>query len=388
MKIYIKYNDSWRISNLIATQEAFHNKIRPCVADLESANSENKKFNLQEIETYPKKEKITLNTIWGILYRLVGDVRPLYMIKVKDHYLNFISNENIDFYVENESETSECLTFQNIGNRYNKNLGYYNQLNPNSWKGEIIDNNKIFREKDLYQVLLFPFTCTPTELYELIVNNKYCANTILKIRGRLSILSLYDKIKQIKAENLFSNDPDEDLLLRKNILKSLKEKINRAQIFSTDRVLGDVEYEEKDLKNYSCFVLGAVYLSFLHLCEKYKITKNKNQSTKETIWECDKFGVVQTNKQSWNKGLSPRGTLTFKDLVGVMSEKVNTSIYPIDENIREKKTKVEVSNGTLVIDLKIDEENSQNLMTAIEEANIGIFRVGKKGTAYIEEIEP
>lgn len=387
MKIYIKYNDSWRVTNLIGTQEAFHNKIRPCVADLESLNSENKKFNLQEIETYPKKEKITLSTIWGILYRLVGDVRPLHMIRLKDHYLNFILNENIDFYVEDESKTAECLTFQNIGNRYNKNLGYYNQINPNSWKGEIIDNNKIFIEKDLYQVLLFPFTCTPTELYELIVNDKYLADTTLKIRGRLSILSLYDKIKQIKAEDSFSNDPGEDLLLRKNILNSLKEKINRAQIFSTDRVLGDVEYEEKDLKSYSCFVLGAVYLSFLHLCEKYKITKNKNESTKETIWECDKFGVIQNNKQSWNKGLSPRGTLTFKDLVGAISEKVNTSIYPIDENIREKKTKVEVSNGTLIIDLKIDEENAQDFMKMIEEANIGIFRIGKKGTAYIEEIE-
>jgi hypothetical protein len=248
------------------------------------------------------------------------------------------------------------------------------------------DDNQCFKQKDLYQVLLFPFVCSPSELYELIVNGKFGQKLDLKITSRLSILGLVENAKSRKAVGLFSTDANIDLKMREAIVKALNAKMKAARECSSGgrKVIED-KPRDTDMGDYLYFVLSAVYLSFEELCRRYQIMKSKNLLTNEMEWKCERFGIVQTYEQRWHSGISARD-LTFKDLIGCISSKTNVINYPIDTNEKEKKTKVEVSDGILVIELKISDEETDKFCQMIEEANISYFRVGKKGIAYIKEI--
>lgn len=380
MKIIIDYNDSWSASNLIGNRETHFNKVRPQVNDIVAFNNENEKLQISQSKYLPRKDELTANTIMGILYRLVGDIRPLHLIKSKENYLRFINDKefSLSFKKENITETLELLTFQNVGNRFKENdkKGYYNPDNPNSWEGEINETNKVFLEKELYQILFYPFVCTPIELYDLIVKNTFKAATNLNISdGRLRILTLNSKIN---SSAKFSLEDNEDAKIRSELLENLRLKITSARMASGFTT--PVKYEDKSKNKYETFVYGALYMCFDHICNEFNVTM------KDGVWSCDKFGVLQTDKNAWHSGIS-LGTITPKDIIGKIAKKANVNSYPIEENTSESKVRTTVHSGTIVIDINLPSEEAEKIKEMIDEANIGIFRLGKKGTAYLREIE-
>ena len=368
MKIIIGYNDSWSVTNLLGNQKTHFNKVRPQVVDKKDFDKENEKFEISKTQSFPRKDEITINTIWGILYRIVGDVRPLHFLLEKDHYLKFLEN-SLKFEKTDVKERTEHLTFQNIGNRAKfegegdkrklTKKGYENPPDPSLWKGEINETNKFFTEKALYQTLLFPFVCKPQELYELIVCKKFRQATNLTIKdGRLRILSLDSEIKN---DIKFSEEIETDKKTREEIMKSLKDNFKK------------VKYVDSDIKKYKIFIYSALYMCYDYLYQKYEMV-----SGLEDELNCQEFGNLQTSQNKWSAGISHRN-ITPKDLIARVANSMNVLTYPV-ENIT-------VSDGVIVINCDIQGKEANQLKEMIEEANVGVFRVGKKGTAYIKEIQ-
>jgi hypothetical protein len=390
MKIIIGYSDSWDVVNLIGDQQTYFNKVRPMAKNLQIFNEENKKNNLEPIVTYPKTNLFTENTVYGILYRLVGDIRPLHMIKSKNHYLKHLESK-IKYFIEKADDTLECLTFQNIGNYVSKNNTWSNPDHPSSWKGEIIENNLLFKQKELYEILCMPFSSSPKELYNFVTNDEIPPKKDITISTRLDLLSLIRKIEDIQAVGSFSDDESTDSQMREEIFKVFNKKIKAAKNLADGKLLennsSEIEkekYEKEDMEDYMVFVWSTMYLCFAYICKKFDVKITKESSG--LIWSSDKFGIIQTENKKWNKGISIRG-FTPKDFIGSISSKTKVINYPIDENKKEKKTKAKVSTGIITIDLDISNDESELLKEMIEEANVGVFRVGKKGTAYIKEIQ-
>ena len=358
MKIVIEYNDSWTVSNLIGDQKTHFNKVRPQAKTLDVFNRENEKFSIKKEDSFSRKIKITNDTIWGILYRIVGDVRPLHVIIERNHYLKFLE-KGLSFKQEEIKERSEFLAFQNIGNRSDSSKkGFKNPENQFSWRGEIKnETNKFFLEKDLYQILLFPFLCSPQELYELIVNKKFGKTDLIFKDARLRILSLDSNIKN---NIIFSENIEIDKEMREKIINSLKSYFEK------------VKYEESDIKKYKMFVYSALYMCYDHLCKKYEI-KEENGKLSSKV-----FGKIETFQNKWSAGIAHR-SITPKDLIAKLANKTYIINYPVED--------VAVSDGTIIIDCDIEEKDAKQLKEMIEEANVGVFRVGKKGTAYIKEIQ-
>jgi len=193
----------------------------------------------------------------------------------------------------------------------------------------------------------------------LIVYKKFGQATNLTINdGRLRILSLDSEIEN---DVTFSEKVEVDKKTREEIMKSLKDNFK------------EVKYMDNDIKKYKIFIYSALYMCYEYLHKKYEMVSGpKNELN------CKEFGDVQFNHNKWSAGISHRN-ITPKDLIARVANSANTISYPV-ENIT-------VSDGTIVINCDIQEAEAKQLKEMIEEANVGVFRVGKKGTAYIKDIQ-
>jgi len=96
MKIEIEYEASWRNSFLDGNNdEALPKNGRKYIAS---------STNLKNSENYIKRE-VTLNTVMGLLNRLIGDQRKLYQARNdSEYYFDGIEDENGNYEVVDKDE--------------------------------------------------------------------------------------------------------------------------------------------------------------------------------------------------------------------------------------------------------------------------------------------
>jgi hypothetical protein len=332
MKIEISYESSWRNSFLDGSNnEPLPSAGRKFIGSMTS---------LRNSENYIQRN-ITLDTVMGIMNRLIGDQRKLYQSREQDNYY---------------FETIEGLiSFEDKPRYINQELTYIRNVSgstdQNSYTGMIQVDSPIFSSdysNELWGVLALDYD----ELYDFIIDNKLVLSTIehnpLIIVGRL--------------EELFKLKPLEDDGRVNEVFQYLNKKFDKFNGLNNKGQVIPVS-----------LYCSALYLQLERLSDKYNVLSAKT-------------------KAGGLSGISNNG-FTKKDFMGTYTSGEKKKIWG-NPYIRKEKIKgigevtslMHKAGGILNINLNVDRDLAIDLKEKIDNAGVSSFYLGKKGLAYVSDL--
>jgi hypothetical protein len=339
MRITIKYEASWRNSFLDGSNnEPVPMKGRKFVSSIDAL----KKTDEQGRYSNFKIRNVTIDTVMGILNRLIGDQRKLYKSRQSPNYFFAELEEKVSF---NDREDQ--------GSSLNKEMIYLRNITPdnfdrNSFTGMIKASDPIFNSdfsKSFWGVLNLDIE----NLREFIENPDYQVNNKAQY-DPLSVLKRFEEVNKLKPI---------DFELVKNAVEVLQKKFDDA---SYKIIKGKI----KPIELYC----SALYLQVDRLHVNDKVLTKKGCIT----------------------GISKCG-FTAKDFMDKYTTGSKKPVWGNPYLLKEKrKGEGEVvslltkANGTLDINLDIPEAKAQQLKEMIEAAGVSSFYLGKKGLAYVDVI--
>lgn len=334
MKIEIEYEASWRNSFLDGdNNEPLPKKGRKFVGSITA---------LKKAENYIKRE-VTLNTVMGILNRLIGEQRKLYQAR-----------EDKDYYF---SDIESCVTFQDKidPKRTNEELVYLRNMSgntdQNSFTGMINTNDSMFSSdysKEFWSVLALDLD----ELIVFIVDGDETTKEIAL--DPLAIADRFAEIGKIKAVD------DEGIASK--ALGVLEKKFEGTNYKNTkDKIVP---------LNLYC---SALYLQLERLSGQYDLSS-----------ALTKTGTIT--------GISKR-LFTKKDFMNRFTtgerKKIFGNPYIAKSFVQgegQTTSMLTKASGTLEIIIDIPREKAKELKKLIDNAGVSSFYLGKKGLAYVTNI--
>jgi len=334
MQIIIDYESSWRNSFLDGdNNEPLPKKGRKFVGSMTS---------LRKPENF-KKRQVTLDTVMGILNRVIGDQRKLYQSRVADDYyfkdIDYLDSEKVLF-KDKSVETSEMTYIRNITG----------STDQNSFAGSIKSNDLMFSSDysaEFWGVLALDFEAL---CQFIVLKNKVKVVIEADPVSIISKLELLNKEKSVVNEGL----PNEAM----NTL---------MQTFD------GIEYLNKkgEIMPISLYC-SALYLQLDRLSDQFDMSSAKT-----------KAGGIS--------GISKRG-FTTKDFMNRFTtgekKKIWGNPYIRKERIKgvgEVTSLMTKASGQLEINLDISREKAKEVKAMIENAGVSSFYLGKKGLAYISQ---
>jgi len=334
MKIEIEYEASWRNSFLDGSNdEPLPKKGRKFIGSITA---------LKKQENYIVRD-VTHNTVMGILNRLIGEQRKLYQARNDKNY----------FFKEIES----LVTFEDDVKVKNSELVYLRNMSgntdQNSFTGMINTNDSMFSSDysvEFWGVLALDIN----ELLVFIVDGKL-PDKHLEL-DPLSIANRFAEIGKFKA-----------LEESQNILKALD-------------VLG-TNFEGTNYKNNKGLVVPLnLYCSSLYL--QLERLKKKGYSFDGAL---TKAGTIP--------GISKRN-FTKKDFMDRFTTGGKKIVYgnPYIQKLKVKgigevTSMLTKASGVLEITIDIPRDEAKVLKKMIENAGVSSFYLGKKGLAYVINID-
>ena len=337
MQIIIDYESSWRNSFLDGSNnEALPKHGRKFIGSM---------TNLKQAENFIQRE-ITLDTVMGILNRLIGDQRKLYQARNQPPYYFANIEPLIRFEDKPQASNNEIIYIRNMTG----------STDQNAFTGAIKTDDVIFSSDysaEFWGVLALDFT----ELCDFIINNSPVTKTIqadpLSIIGRLEVLN---KEKTVANEG----------------------KVSEAKAV-LDRHFPDTKYlDDKNNIKPIMFYCSGLYLQLQRLDKKLGGAYNIDSAKA-------KAGGIS--------GISKRG-FTKKDFMDRFTTGSKKTIWG-NPYIRKEKIKgqgevvsmLTKASGQLEININIDRKKAEELEDMIEHAGVSSFYLGKKGLAYISYID-
>jgi len=336
MKIIIDYEASWRNSFLDGSNnEPVPKKGRAFVGSMTKLGKE---------ENY-KSRDITLDTVLGVLNRLIGDQRKLYQTKKEfgdqKHYFADIS-QDIHFKDRQKVQSREIAYIRNMsGNTHQK-----------SYTGMIKVNDPAFQSAFSHQfwgVLFLDFE----QLCQFVIDgiNVKCVVELdpVKILGRLEEIK---KMKPVESSGT---------------AKLVSEKL--ASNFEKFKPLDN----KGDLKLLSIYC-SSLYLQLCRLEKKFDLSSIKGA----------RGGIqgISHNQHTPKNFMEYYVTGGQKLLYG--NPYIREEFVKGEGKIKHILTKV---SGQLDIHLDIDMERAIELKNMIDNAGVSSFYLGKKGLAYVSHID-
>lgn len=344
MRISIKYEASWRNSFLDGSNnEPLPKNGRGFVGSMTSlAERENEQF------TNFKKREITIDTVMGILNRLIGDQRKLYQSRAHSSYFFSELEKKVTF--EDQQDRTKPINTEIV---YIRNIT--GSTDQNSFTGMIKSNDPIFcsaYSNEFWGVLTLDFQ----NLCQFILDsNFFVVNK--KNFDPLSVLTTLGELNKLKPVAISG--------YVQNALNTLQTHYPGANYL-----------DSKSMVKPIMFYCSALYLQVARLTAKNYDLSN----------ELTKSGGIS--------GISKRG-FTPKDFMDRYTTGSKKPIWGNPYILKEKrKGEGEVTsiltkaNGTLEIILDISQEKALELKDMIEAAGVSSFYLGKKGLAYVDSIEP
>jgi len=338
MQIIIDYEASWRNSFL----DGSNNEVLP---------KHGRKFigsmtNLKQAENFIQRE-VTLDTVMGILNRLIGDQRKLYQARNQPAYYFADIEPLIRFEDKPEARNNEIVYIRNMTG----------STDQNAFTGAIKTDDVIFSSDysaEFWGVLALDFT----ELCDFIINNSPVTKTI-----QADPLSIIGILEVLNKEKTVANEG--------NVAKA--REILEIHFPPSDKDKGylDVKGNIKPIM----FYCSGLYLQLQRLEERgYKMDSAKTKS-----------GGIS--------GISKRG-FTKKDFMDKFTTGSKKTIWG-NPYIRKEKIKgqgevvsmLTKASGQLEINIDIDQKKAEELEDMIEHAGVSSFYLGKKGLAYISYID-
>lgn len=336
MQIIIEYESSWRNSFL----EGSNNEPLPKQKDGTYRKFIGSMTNLGNSKNFIQRD-VTLDTVMGLLNRLIGDQRKLYQARGQDNY----------YFKEIEPQ----IDFRDKPNTINHEIAYIRNMtgstDQNSYTGMIKINDPIFQSDyspEFWGVLALDLT----ELCDFIVNDTEI-NTDINA-DPLCIIARLEELNKLKpVENT--------------------EQINTAFLQLKRRFEKFNGLNKKELVLPINLYCSALYLQLERLAKKYDLSSAKTKAG----------GISGISNNSFTKkDFMDRYTTGEK-------KKVWGNPYIREEFIEgEGKVKRMLTKacGQLEITLNIPKEKARELKNLIDNAGVSSFYLGKKGLAYVSTI--
>jgi len=329
MKIEIEYEASWRNSFLDGSNnEALPKKGRKFIGSITA---------LKKSENYIRRD-ITHNTVMGILNRLIGEQRKLYQARKDKEYYFQNMESMVTFYDEVKVQNQELVYLRNMSGN----------TDQNSFTGMINTDDLMFTSD--YSVAFWGVLALDIEeLLEFIINDKKIDKSITL--DPLTISAKFAEIGKIKA-----------LEKSGNVLKALE--------------ILEKNFEGTNYKNNKGFVVplnlycSALYLQLDRLSSKYDLSS-----------ALTKTGTIT--------GISKR-LFTKKDFMNHFTtgerKKIFGNPYMAKSFVKgegQATNMLTKASGILEIYIDIPRDEAKELKKMIENAGVSSFYLGKKGLAYV-----
>jgi hypothetical protein len=333
MKIEIEYEASWRNSFLDGSNdEALPKKGRKFIASITA---------LKKSENYIKRD-VTLNTVMGILNRLIGEQRKLYRAREDDAYYFKELESLVTFKDDIKVSSSELVYLRNMSGN----------TDQNSYTGMIKTDDKMFTS-DYSSEFWAVLELDVDELMEFIVNG-----SDVRECGELDPLIISDRFAEIgKIKALEESDRvTKSLDVLEENFEGTNYKNNKGQVVPL---------------NLYC---SALYLQLERLSSKYDLssaltkTKTITGISKRLFTKKDFMNRFTTGEQKKIFG-NPYIAKSFEKGVGQVTSMLTKA------------------SGVLEINIDIERDEAKALKNLIENAGVSSFYLGKKGLAYVTNID-
>ena len=336
MKIIIDYESSWRNSFLDGNNnETLPKKGRNFIGSMTS---------LRKPENFIKRE-VTLDTVMGILNRIIGDQRKLYQARKDDNYffkdIDYADSNKVLF-KDNPVETNEMTYIRNITG----------STDQNSFTGAIKTSDAMFSSdysSEFWGVLGLNFE----SLCEFIISDEKVSTTI-----EANPISIIVKLELLNKEKAVANKG-----LANEAMKILNKQFD------------GIEYLNKkgEIMPISLYC-SSLYLQLDRLSMRFDLTSAKT-----------KAGGIS--------GISKRG-FTTKDFMNRFTTGDKKKIWG-NPYIRKERVKgigeivslMTKASGKLEIEIDVDKEKAKEIKDMITCAGVSSFYLGKKGLAYVSNID-
>jgi CRISPR-associated endonuclease Csy4 len=305
MRITIDYNASW---NGLVTQE------------------DKKKY----------REQIGFDTVKGVLFRLIGDVRQL-----KDnsdtHWMGVaISESNVRFKVNLFESQEDLIAIRGKNGSTGQKCAAFLTAD--------ISSNPLLHTK----------------------NNPVLAG-FMRI-AHANDDQLYAYITQQTMPDINVDDYTlEDLY---SAYSSVEDKKISDKLISIATCLPALKGENGNPKK-------PTFMRFLALALYDYVEKLQHDEI--LMLKKEKLGFEIVSGKGFVKGVSKNGSFTLKDF--------GESFYALPNAIYLKPEHIYVESGQLVIDVDTDEQSAKSINQAIKNAGVMTFHLGRKGLAYVSSID-
>ena len=362
MKIIIDYESSWRNSFLDGSNnESLPKKGNKVVG----RNFVGSMTRLRKAENFIKRE-VTLDTVMGVLNRIIGDQRKLYQAREDINY----------FFKDIDVPNHPLIKFDDLDHKRieNNEMTYIRNItgstDQNSFTGAINVGHPLL-SSDYSSELWGILDLTLEELIQFLLgknDNKLVTEEInpLLIGDKLSTFKDVKIDSVLEKENISNSDIIKAVEYLKNdvsINSQLKKQFPRVQ-----KVFSDIEYIKNEKVVVRALYCSSLYIQAIRLSKKY-----------------DMDGVVL-------KGFSVNG-FTPKDFMSLFTggkKKIYGNPYIYEEFIKgEGKVKhlMTKASGKLEIEIDVDKDKAKKIEYMINCAGVSSFYLGKKGLAYVSNID-
>ncbi|MBF6057701.1 type I-Fv CRISPR-associated protein Cas5fv [Thiomicrorhabdus heinhorstiae] len=333
MEIIIEYESSWRNSFL----DGSNNEPLP---------KEGRKYigsgrALEDSKNFLKRE-ITIDTVLGILSRLIGDQRKLYQARASDNFY-FFEIEDKTSWEDQADYWNETVYLRNMSGNFDQN----------SFTGSLKLNDPRLKS-DYSQQLWGVLKLSPAELLDFFNGKKHVDEKIELTP--FAILNAFQDIKAYKVPEL-----EEQAI---EVAESLKVQFDKSNAIGKN---GKVKWE-------------SLYCTALYL-QVTKLTNQFDMSSATTP-----RGAI--SGISFN-GLTPKGFLSSFTTTGVMKKVWGNPYIMKERGIKgegNRTSMLQKARGKLIITLDISKEAAKELSSLIDNAGVSSFYLGKKGLAYVTSI--
>ena len=337
MRIIIEYESSWRNSFLDGSNdEPLPKKGRNFIASM---------TELKKPENFYQRT-ITKNTVMGVLSRLIGDQRKLYMARQSEHYYFADKEQLITFKDKPEVINHEIAYIRNITGNEDKN----------SFVGMIKTNAPIFQSSyssDFWNVL----SLNIEQLCDFILDDK--------------------QVNQFDIENVLSLDPV-SILNRLEVIGKAKPIQAEDRIKQASDKLMTLFDKYKPLNTKGLQLFLPMYCSALYL-QMERLEKQLGIS----IPKASRGGIsgISNNQHTPKDFMAAYVTGGKKKVYG--NPYIHEEFVKGEGKVKHNLTK---ASGQLEIIIDVEANIAKELKTMIEDAGVSAFYVGKKGLAYVSEI--
>ncbi len=332
MKITIAYESSWRNSFLDGSNnEPLPKTGRKFIGSM---------TNLKKPENFISRQ-VTLDTVMGLLNRLIGDQRKLYQARKCERY----------YFRDIESE----ITFTDKPSYINQEMTFIRNItgstDQNSYTGMIKVADPIF-QSDYSQEFWGILNLDIPELCQFILGNKLVTAPI-----DANPLYLIDKLEEHnKLKPLINVD---DVEAAYDVL------INRFTKFKG--------INAKDLVLPISLYCSALYLQLERLSNKYDMSSAKTKA--------GGIGGVSNNGFTKKDFMARYTTGEKKRIWG--NPYINEQFI---KGIGKSKNLMTKASGKLEINIDIAPDHAKELSLHIKNAGVSSFYLGKKGLAYVTNV--